>query len=53
MKKHIVIIIVLLLIPTTSNALDWVPFTVTRHVDTTSFTATDFDNEMNVANDHL
>lgn len=53
MKKHIVIIIVLLLIPTTSNALDWVPFTVTRHVDTTSFTATDFDNEMNVANDRM
>ena len=53
MKKLLLLATALLIIPATASGLDWVGFTVTRHVDTTSFTAGDFDNAMDDVNDRM
>jgi hypothetical protein len=53
MKKQIAIMVALLLVPAVSGAIDWVAFTVTRHVDTTTYTATDFDDAMDDGNDRM
>lgn len=54
MKKVIALQIALLLIPRVAvGDLDWVDFTVTRHVNTTTFTAAIFDAAMSDINDRL
>ncbi|RLC15589.1 MAG: hypothetical protein DRH93_19575 [Deltaproteobacteria bacterium] len=52
MKKLLLLWTALLIIPATATALDWVPFTIARHVDTT-FTAATFDAAMYDANDRM
>ena len=54
MKKYIFWIIFSLILPATAfGDLDWVPFTVTRHVNTTSLTNTAIDNIMTDANNRM
>ncbi len=53
MKKSGLIVTILLVIPTAVFGLDWVSFTVTRHVNTSSFTATNVDNALNDVNNRL
>ena len=52
MKKILFLGAAFLLLPAMAGALDWVPFTVTRHTDT-AYTAADFDNALNDVNDRL
>jgi hypothetical protein len=52
MKRLILLGAALLLIPTAAGGIDWVSFTVARHVNTV-FTDTDFDNAMNEVNDRM
>jgi len=54
MKKILLMGAVLLMIPAiAAGDLNWVAFTATRHVNTTSFTAAVFDAAMNDVNDRL
>jgi len=53
MKKLLLLATALLIMPATADGLDWVGFTVTRHVNTTSFTAGDFDDAMDDVNDRM
>ncbi len=53
MKKILFLGAVMLMIPAMAKALDWVPFTVTRHVQTTGYTAADFDNAMTDVNERM
>ncbi len=52
MKKLFSILCLLIYSAANCYGLDWIPFTVTRHVDTT-FTQATFDNDMSVINGRL